>query len=76
MGSVTDKDYSSEGDTLMSEPIINIQKLAEPFHITLTKNTKGYQWEVSVHSETGEQALEQVQKLEAELKAKYGGETS
>jgi hypothetical protein len=27
----------------------SVTRLAEPFHVTLTKNTKGYSWEISIH---------------------------
>ena len=46
---------------------------AQPVHITLTRNAKGtYQWEISIHAETVEKTLEQIDETEAELKAKYG----
>jgi hypothetical protein len=58
----------------MSEDQKVVTTIAEPVHITLTKNTKGYQWEISVHEKNLESALTTVDIADAELKHKYGGE--
>ena len=49
-----------------------IEENAQPIHITLTKNTKGYQWEISVFGTDMETLLNQATAADAELKAKYG----
>ena len=54
---------------------VQTQKLAEPVHLTLTRNSKGYGWEVSVHAATLEQAFSQLEQADAQIKAKYGGLT-
>jgi hypothetical protein len=64
-----------QNDGQAAQLILN--KLAEPVHITLTKNTKGYGWEVSVHAETIIQAMALVEEADKALSAKYssgGGE--
>ncbi|MGP8056806.1 MAG: hypothetical protein ACLP9K_04300 [Nitrososphaerales archaeon] len=49
---------------------------AQPVHVTLTRNAKGtYQWEISVHAETVEKTLEQVNQVDKELDEKYGATT-
>jgi len=53
-----------------------ISTIAEPVHITLTKNSKGFNWEISIHGESVGQTLLQVEQAEAQLKAKYGAETA
>lgn len=45
--------------------------IAQPIHVTLTRNTKGFSFEVSVHAATVEEALQLTQQAEAELSAKY-----
>jgi uncharacterized protein YjhX (UPF0386 family) len=52
-----------------------LNTLAQPVHITLTRNSKGYTWEVSVHAESVGFALQRVEDAEQELKAKYGNGT-
>ena len=49
-----------------------LTRIAQPYHVTLTKNTKGYSWEVSVYSETVDDALVSLEFAEKELKARYG----
>jgi hypothetical protein len=57
----------------VSRPTESI-RMAQPYHITLTKNAKGvYQWEISVHEETPEKVFETVQGLDAKLRVEYGG---
>ncbi|MGH7744376.1 MAG: hypothetical protein ACREQ5_06080 [Candidatus Dormibacteria bacterium] len=51
-----------------------LSEFIKPVHVTLTKNTKGYGWEVSIHGDDTEEVLRDVEKVEAELKRKYGGE--
>ena len=43
--------------------------------VKLVKNTKGFNWEIKVVAnpgETNEEVLDQVHKINAELKSKYG----
>jgi len=56
----------------MTEPVVS--KLAEPVHLTVTKNTKGYSWEVSIHGPSVGETLYMVEEAEKQLKAKYGVE--
>lgn len=58
----------------MTEDQKVVSTIAEPYHITLTKNSKGYQWEISVHEKSLEYALTTVDIADAELRKKYGAE--
>jgi len=49
--------------------------LAQPVHITLTRTTKGYTWEVSVHTSTLDEARKLVKDTDDWLKADYGVQT-
>ncbi len=43
-----------------------------PVHITVTKNTKGYNYEVSAHGATVDDTLAMVDQAMRELKRQYG----
>ena len=43
-----------------------------PVHITVTKNTKGYNFEVSCHGSTVDDTLAMVDQAMRELKRQYG----
>ena len=59
------------GDEIMEDQrIVNVN--AQPVHLTLTKNTKGYQWEISVSTDTLDNALATINAADDQLKAKYG----
>lgn len=47
-------------------------KMGEPYKITLTKNTKGYGWEITVHAETLEKAISMIDTANNLMKADYG----
>jgi hypothetical protein len=51
-----------------------LARIAQPYHVTLTKNTKGFSWEISVHAETIEDVLASIDYAQKELSAKYGKE--
>jgi len=52
-----------------------LTRVAQPYHVTVTKNAKGsYQWEVSVYSETADDALASVEHVEKGLRARYGSQ--
>ena len=57
----------------MTEETKVVNSLQQPVHITLTKNAKGYNWEVSVHGESVGDTIYKVEQAERELKDKYGG---
>ena len=44
----------------------------QPVHLTVTKNTKGRTWEISVHSETPEKVLEAVRQIDTECEKSWG----
>jgi len=46
----------------------------KPYHAKVTKNTKGYSWEVSVHGDDADQVLYDVNTMEEALRHRYGGE--
>lgn len=54
---------------------VQLQEIAQPIHITLTKNTKGYQWEISIHSEYLGATIDSIGEADAEMRRKFGGET-
>ncbi len=39
--------------------------------IKLTKNTKGYQWEIKVYDKEGLEMVKEIEKIDAELKSRY-----
>ena len=44
----------------------------EPFKVELTRGQKGsYGWTITVHTATGEQAVEQLQELDAQLQEQF-----
>ena len=48
--------------------------IIQPTHVTLTKNTKGYQWEISVHADGGAHAVAEIVQIDTDLKARFGSE--
>lgn len=48
--------------------------LLPPVHITVTKNTKGYNFEVSCHGPTVDDTLAMVDQAMRELKRQYGAD--
>ena len=53
---------------------IKITTIGEPAHITLTRGQKGgYGWEISIYAETAAKADEQIQRIDALYKERYGG---
>lgn len=57
---------------MSEEPQKVISQIAQPYHVTLTKNAKGqYQWEISVHELTPELVLNAVNGLDDELRKRY-----
>ena len=44
----------------------------QPFHVTLTKNTKGYQWEISIHGDNAEKTVDEIIKIDNKLSIEYG----
>ncbi len=75
---------SSEADDSVTETIRTIAEIAQPYHVTITKNAKGqFQFEVSIYGDdktnpTG-QALEEVKFIElrlAEILSKAKGGSS
>jgi len=52
---------------------LQLTRIAQPYHVTLSRGMKGvYAWEVSVYSETVDDAMVSLEFAEKELKAKYG----
>ena len=49
-----------------------IEENAQPIHITLTKNTKGYQWEISVFGSDLETMFSQIAVTDSKLRTQYG----
>jgi predicted metal-dependent phosphotriesterase family hydrolase len=46
----------------------------EPFKVELTRGQKGtYGWTITVHTKTGEQAVEQLRLLDAQLQEHFNG---
>lgn len=57
---------------MTEEPVSRrVEEIAQPVHITLTKNTKGYQWEISIFADSVHNTLAQIDAADQELKAKY-----
>ena len=57
------------------EPTVTIQKLAEPVHLTITRNAKGkVQYEISIHTASVDDVAEQTKQLEAWVQAKFKGQ--
>jgi hypothetical protein len=54
---------------------IQVQSIGEPYQIKIEKNSKGYNYEVSIHAETAEKAISEVlnmrNRIEEEL---YGNQ--
>jgi hypothetical protein len=61
----------------MPEAQVVETRMAQPVHLTLTKNAKAqHQWEISIHAETTEKVLEQTLELDEALTEKFKGEAS
>ena len=43
-----------------------------PIHLTLSKNTKGYNWEISVRAKSLDEALVLINDANVKLEATYG----
>ena len=56
----------------MNEPQRIITSIGEPVHVTLTKNTKGYQWDISVFGADADKVLATIKTVDANLKTEYG----
>lgn len=54
------------------ERLIQSRLQPKPYHITLTKNTKGYGWEVSVHGDNPDEAFNLVGDIDERLRKQYG----
>lgn len=53
-----------EGD----EVVVNIPNV----RIKLIKNTKGFNWEISVAGDTGQEVLDRTKRINAEMQRQYG----
>jgi len=42
--------------------------------VKLIKNTKGYQWEIKIYDKEGIEMVEEIQKIDLQLKLKYSPE--
>lgn len=61
---------------MIGDQEVTVTKLAQPFHVTLSRGMKGqYGWEISISSETGRDCLDSIEVLDKELQEKYGGKT-
>jgi hypothetical protein len=58
----------------MSDPVFNMAMNGQPIHLKLIRNTKGYQWEITVDAESAEEALALINDLDTQLKKTYAGE--
>jgi len=64
-------------EEVMSENMNMVMSMdGQPIHIKLIRNTRGYQWEISVNAETINEALTTLQEIDTKLHEKYknGGE--
>ena len=60
---------------MQAEETIQITTMAEPVHITVTRNAKGrYQYEISVHTKTADEAFDIGVELDARLKKHFEGQ--
>ncbi len=59
----------------MTEESVVVQKIAEPLHLTITRNAKGkYQYEISVHTPDGDAAFDVGFRLDERGRAKLQGQ--
>ena len=50
----------------------NIQTIAEPVHVILTRNAKGnYQWEIGYHGRSVNDTLDMLAEIDSRLKREY-----
>lgn len=49
-------------------PVVTVPK----YHVRLEKNTKGYNWEISVRSDDPQEVMREVQRINQELRTQYG----
>jgi len=50
-----------------------VQWFGQPVHITLTRTTRGYTWEVSIRGEDTEKAMAAIKSVDEDLRLRYGG---
>ena len=58
---------------MIPESKIVTTNIGEPVHVTLTKNTKGYQWEISVFGSDSEKVMTTINTININLQKEYGG---
>lgn len=56
-----------------NEVVETVVKNTSQCSVTLTKNSKGYQWEVKAHADTMAQAIDLAISADERLKLKFGG---
>jgi hypothetical protein len=57
---------------MTSEETRVVNSLAQPVAITITKNSKGYNWEITVHEKDVDNAVLEVERGEKALRLEYG----
>lgn len=52
--------------------VVVISLVGQPYHVTLKKMSKGYQWEISYHGKGELEVLHVIENLDSELRRRYG----